>query len=66
MNLTKENFENITTFYKFRKREDGFPDGMITDSKDNLWVAHWDGGKISCINSNLRVFTVKIRNHEIL
>ena len=49
-NLSKENFENITTFYKFRKREDGFPDGMITDSKDNLWVAHWDGGKISCIN----------------
>ena len=23
---------------------------MITDSKDNLWVAHWDGRKISCIN----------------
>ena len=23
---------------------------MITDFKDNLWVAHWDGGKISFIN----------------
>ena len=35
-NLSKENFENITTFYQFRQREDGFPDGMITDSRDNL------------------------------
>ena len=49
-NLSKENFESMITFYQFRKREDGFPDGMITVSKDNLWVAHWDRGKISCIN----------------
>ncbi len=48
-NLSKENFENITSYYKFRKRKNCFPDGMITDSKDNLWVAHWDGEKISCI-----------------
>ena len=40
LNLSKENFETITSFYKFRKREDDFPDGMMTDSKDNLWVAH--------------------------
>ena len=49
-NLLQENLENISIFYRFHKKEDGFPDGMITDSKDNLWVAHWDGGKISCIN----------------
>lgn len=27
--------------------DDGYPDGMTTDSEGFLWVAHWDGGRIT-------------------
>lgn len=27
--------------------DEGYPDGMTTDSEGFLWVAHWDGGRIS-------------------
>lgn len=27
--------------------EDGYPDGMTTDSEGSVWVAHWDGGRIT-------------------
>ena len=33
-------------FIKFN-RKDGFPDGMTTDTKNNLWVCHYNGGKIT-------------------
>jgi sugar lactone lactonase YvrE len=25
----------------------GYPDGMTTDAKGGVWIAHWDGGRIS-------------------
>ena len=36
-------------FLKFSK-VDGFPDGMTTDVKNNLWVCHYAGGCISVYN----------------
>ena len=38
-----------SVFLKFR-RIDGFPDGMTTDAKNNLWVCHYAGGCISVYN----------------
>jgi sugar lactone lactonase YvrE len=38
-----------SVFLKFRK-VDGFPDGMTTDTKNNLWVCHYAGGCISVYN----------------
>ena len=38
-------------FYEF-KQEDGFPDGLTVDDNGNIWVAHWNGGKISQISSS--------------
>ena len=38
-------------FIKFNKNE-GSPDGMTTDSKNNLWVCHYNGGSISVYNLN--------------
>ena len=35
-----------TIFIKFNKNL-GFPDGMTTDNNNNLWVCHYDGGRIS-------------------
>ena len=36
-------------FLKINKL-DGTPDGMTTDSKNNLWVCHYNGAKISVFN----------------
>jgi sugar lactone lactonase YvrE len=40
---------NRRTVVKF-EQDDGFPDGMTTDSAGRLWVAFWDGGKVLCID----------------
>ena len=37
------------TFVKFKKKE-GSPDGMTTDIKNNLWVCHYRGARISVYN----------------
>ena len=39
-----------TIFIKFNRKDDGFPDGMTTDVNNNLWVCHYNGGKISVYN----------------
>ena len=36
-------------FVKFKKKE-GAPDGMTTDIKNNLWVCHYRGARISVYN----------------
>ena len=36
-------------FLKFKKK-DGSPDGMTTDFKNNLWVCHYRGAKITVYN----------------
>ena len=36
-------------FVKFKKKE-GSPDGMTTDIKNNLWVCHYRGARISVYN----------------
>lgn len=33
-------------FIRFSE-EDGYPDGMTVDADGHLWIAHWDGGRIS-------------------
>jgi sugar lactone lactonase YvrE len=33
-------------FIRFEE-EWGYPDGMTTDAEGGLWIAHWDGGRIS-------------------
>jgi sugar lactone lactonase YvrE len=44
--LTDQGAENREEFVRFGE-DDGYPDGMTTDAEGYLWVAHWDGGKIS-------------------
>ena len=36
-------------FIKFKKNE-GVPDGMTTDIRNNLWVCHYGGSRISTYN----------------
>ncbi len=40
---------NKKVFKKFKKN-DGVPDGMTVDKKNNLWVGHYHGGCVSVFN----------------
>jgi len=44
--LEPEGLTNKQPFIQFSD-EDGYPDGMTTDVDGCLWVAHWDGGRVS-------------------
>lgn len=44
--LTDSTLSEGEPFIRFTDA-DGYPDGMTTDVEGYLWVAHWDGGKIS-------------------
>lgn len=37
---------NKREFIRF-PREWGFPDGMTVDAEGGLWIAHWDGGRVT-------------------
>ena len=51
---------NKSIFLKFNKIE-GSPDGMTTDSKNNLWVCHYRGAKISVYNlKGIKVHQIKL------
>ncbi|KAF2076316.1 hypothetical protein CYY_002372 [Polysphondylium violaceum] len=45
---TISNKKRIITF----SGPDGSPDGMTIDAQGNLWIAHWEGGKVSKWNPN--------------
>lgn len=40
---------NRRTFIQFGD-DDGYPDGMTTDSAGNLWIAMWDGGRLQQVS----------------
>lgn len=44
--LDGQGASNREPFIRFDEA-DGYPDGMITDAEAFLWIAHWDGGRIS-------------------
>jgi len=47
-------------FLKFNKIE-GSPDGMTTDSRNNLWVCHYRGAKVSVYNlKGIKVHQIKL------
>lgn len=52
--LTDEGIADRQVFARFADSE-GYPDGMTVDADGCLWVAHWDGGKISQFDPRGRV-----------
>ncbi|WP_338466158.1 SMP-30/gluconolactonase/LRE family protein [Novosphingobium sp. ZN18A2] len=44
--ITDAGLSNKQPFIRFDD-DDGYPDGMTADAQGFLWVAHWDGGRIS-------------------
>lgn len=46
---------NRRVFHQFSE-DDGFPDGMTTDQKGNVWIAMWDGSRIQRLDAQGRKF----------
>ncbi|HEX7929673.1 MAG TPA: SMP-30/gluconolactonase/LRE family protein, partial [Sphingomicrobium sp.] len=44
--LTDQGLVDRQVFARFGEDE-GYPDGMTMDAEGFLWVAHWDGGRVS-------------------
>lgn len=44
--LTENGLSERQVFARFDEA-DGYPDGMTVDAEGFLWVAHWDGGRVS-------------------
>lgn len=44
--ITEAGIADKQVFIRF-SQADGYPDGMTVDRANHLWVAHWDGGRIS-------------------
>lgn len=38
--------------WKTLSSDEGFPDGMTFDAHNNLWLAHWGAGLVSCFSIN--------------
>ncbi|MBL8551600.1 MAG: SMP-30/gluconolactonase/LRE family protein [Hyphomonadaceae bacterium] len=38
---------NKRPFIRFEDRDWGYPDGMTVDAEGGLWVAHWEGARVS-------------------
>ncbi len=56
----KVNITKKTVFLRFNKI-DGSPDGMTTDIKNNLWVCHYRGSRISVYNpAGKKIHKIKI------
>ncbi len=49
MNIIKKNI-----FIKFNKTQ-GSPDGITTDEKNNLWVCHFNGARITVFNKKAKI-----------
>lgn len=52
--LQKDKVDGKTPFIQFDdifEDDQGCPDGMVVDSQNNIWVAHWQGGRISQFSS---------------
>jgi sugar lactone lactonase YvrE len=43
---------NRRTIMDFTGVIDGFPDGMTIDANGDLWVAFWDGHRVTCVGSD--------------
>ena len=53
------------TIFKKLSREEGSPDGMSVDKRNNLWVCHYHGAKISVYNlrgKKIHEITFKVKN----
>ena len=47
--LSSGEIKNKRELIKFTEN-DGFPDGMTTDSEGRLWIAFWGGSKVLCVD----------------